>query len=222
MAFSSATTKYSNMDDHALAGLGPHGIPQKIPTGHLAHFNGMAIQAPNMTIAWDTRPQQPMSGQGKPMCKLPLQIREDDPEHLAFMHTLMKLDERAKQYVLSNKDKFAPKNKKKFDIDDVWTNSVKKNNEKYPPVFLSKVDFEGDELNYNIKPAIYNPDGSNYEDILGRTNEALLKGNELIAVVRPEYIWAIGGRFGITWKLVRAVLTKEGAHLENSFDFDLN
>ena len=41
-----------------------------------------------------------------------------------------------------------------------------------------------------------------------------------MAVVEAAYLWSISGKFGITWKLKKALVTKQAME-DTKFDFDI-
>ena len=97
----------------------------------------------------------------------------------------------------------------------MFTPSFKDRSEEYNPLFSMKVDFKGDAENYEITVPCFNADREQVPGVM-----ALAKGSEVTAVIEPAYLWSISGKFGITWRLKKALVHKMGSE-DTTFDFDI-
>lgn len=194
----------------------PTGPAQKMRTGagKLVPYFSLPFQLPGLRVAFDTRPQSPMSGEGRLSCKVALSIDPQEPVGAQLQAFMAQVDAQAIKYIESNPKEFWGAKKKLPNLADVFVPSVRQNGD-YLPLFSAKCGFNGSVDDYELSPSCFLPDG-----IAVDPKEALRAKNKVVAIVKPKYIWAISGRFGVTWSLERACVLELAAD-QTSFDFDL-
>ena len=164
----------------------------------------------------------PMSGAGAPSCKLTLQFdgaaNDLSEDHKILADLLQATDAKAIEYIVANSKAFFPKKKNPPSVSaikEMFTASFKDKSDEYNPLFSAKVEFTGDEQAYEITVPCFTPDREQIPGVM-----ALTKGSEVTAVVEPAYLWSISGKFGIIWKLKKALVTKQAME-DTKFDFDI-
>ena len=221
---STMPNQMSFKDPQLLSYLIPNGPVSKMRSGvgNLASYKAPNIHLKPMTVAFPCQPMPPMSGAGAPSCKLSLQFDgaaadlSDDQKILADL--LQATDAQAIEYIVANSKAFFPKKKNlpsAAAIKEMYTPSFKDKSDEYNPLFSMKVEFKGDAENYEITVPCFNAEREQVPGVM-----ALGKGAEVTAVVEPAYLWSISGKFGITWRLKKALVNKMGSE-DMTFDFDL-
>lgn len=195
----------------------PVGPAQKMKSGggKLVPYFTVPFQLPCLPVAFETRVQEPLSGGGRPGCKVALTVDPEDEFQKQLITFMNRVDAKAKAYIDKNpKEFFSGKKKLPADLSDVFTPSIRASGD-YKPLFSAKCAFKGTPDEYELLPSCFLPDGIPLDP-----KQALGAKNRIVAIVRPKYLWAISGRFGITWTLERACVLELAAN-ESAFDFDL-
>jgi len=160
------------------------------------------------------------TGKGNGKFEMSLQFPSDEYRNSdtdAFLKNMIALEEKIKADALTNsKDWFGKVHKNAEVVDALWTPMLKypKNKvtgeydlTKSPTLRIKLPTWEG-----VWKSEVYDEDGLALFPDLARPNvtplDYLRKGIQLSSLVQCGGIWFANGKFGITWKLVQAVVQK--------------
>jgi hypothetical protein len=160
------------------------------------------------------------TGKGNGKFEMSLQFPSEEyknPETDAFLKNMIELETKIKADALTNsKDWFGKVHKNAEVVEALWTPMLKysKNKStgepdmtKSPTLRIKLPTWEG-----VWKSEIYDEDGNALFPDIQRPNvtpvDFIQKGGQLSALIQCGGIWFANGKFGITWKLIQAVVQK--------------
>ena len=207
--------------------------PEKMKNGmgYLIRINGPQIQTPVCRIPWDTRVDD---SQGRPQCKVALSLTKEDENHTTFSQRLDMIDQGFIDIVSKNKKDLFKKKISDNLISELFYPSAKPSkDDKYGPTFSPKVSFI--ERSYHDTPDEDGKrsrlDGPTYNlniDCCDKKKTqispdvALAKGSKVALLCKPQHIWVINDRCGVSWQATAALVT-ELQQKEPSFtQFDMS
>jgi len=189
---------------------------------------GVRLSTPLM-LTWGASDfVDPTSGKGNGKFEMSLQFPSEDyktEEATAFLENLKKFEEKIKADALTNsKEWFGKVHKNSEVVDALWTPMLKYPKDKATgepdlskaPVLRVKIPiWEGvwkveiyDEDDNKLFP---NPGNSTVSPI-----DFIQKGTNLAVLIQCGGLWFANGKFGMTWKLIQAVVQRPKSSLTGS------
>ena len=194
--------------------------PEKMKNGmgYLIRISGPHIQTPVCKIPWDTRVDD---SQGRPQCKVALSLAKEDESHTTFSQRLDTIDKFFIDIVSKNKKDLFKKKVSDNLITELFYPSAKPSkDEKYGPTFSPKISFversyhdvndENGKRSRLSDGPVYN---LNIDCCDKKKNQispdiALAKGSKVALLCKPQHIWIINDRCGISWQANAALVTE--------------
>jgi len=186
---------------------------------------GLRISTPLM-LTWGASDFVDDSGKGNGKFELSLQFPNDpedkNEETEALLKNLVELENKIKSDALKfSKDWFGKIHKSSDVVDALWTpmlkysrdkNTGEPNMAKAPVLRIKLPQWEG-----VWKSEIYDEDGCKlFPDTSNPTVSPLdfiKKGTQVATIIQCGGLWFANGKFGMTWKLVQAVVQKPRANI---------
>jgi hypothetical protein len=186
---------------------------------------GLRISTPLM-LTWGASDFVDDSGKGNGKFELSLQFPNDpedkNEETEALLKNLIELENKIKSDALKfSKDWFGKIHKSSDVVDALWTpmlkysrdkNTGEPNMAKAPVLRIKLPQWEG-----VWKSEIYDEDGCKlFPDTSNPTVSPLdfiKKGTQVATIIQCGGLWFANGKFGMTWKLVQAVVQKPRANI---------
>ena len=185
---------------------------------------GLRISTPLM-LTWGASDFVDDSGKGNGKFELSLQFPNDpedkNDETNALLQNMVELENKIKADALKfSKDWFGKIHKSSDVVDALWTpmlkysrdkNTGEANLSKAPVLRIKLPQWEG-----VWKSEIYDEDGCKLFPDSGSSVTPLdfiKKGTQVATIIQCGGLWFANGKFGITWKLVQAVVQKPRANI---------
>lgn len=209
-----------------------YSAPKANPSGgksinilNKASNTGLRISTPLM-LTWGAADFVDDSGKGNGKFELPLQFPNDPEDKTeetnAFLEKMMELESKIKADALKfSKEWFGKIHKSSEVVDALWTpmlkyskdkNTGEANLDKAPVLRVKLPQWEGvwkseiyDEDGIKLFPDASNPSVTPLDYIK--------KGTQIATIIQCGGLWFANGKFGMTWKLVQAVVQKPRANL---------
>ena len=194
---------------------------------------GLRLATPLM-LTWGASDYKDENGVSNGKYEMALQFPSDEypnPDASAFLKNLDAMEERIKKDALSySKDWFGKVHKSEDVISALWTPMLRypkdkatgePDKNKAPTLRVKLPMWEGvwkseiyDEDSKRLFPSTENPSVTPVDFIQ--------KGTQVAVVIQCGGLWFANGKFGVTWKLVQAVVQKPKASLQGTCFIKLN
>jgi hypothetical protein len=209
-----------------------YSAPKANPSGgksinilNKASNTGLRISTPLM-LTWGAADFVDDSGKGHGKFELPLQFPNDPEDKTeetnAFLEKMMELESKIKADALKfSKEWFGKIHKSSEVVDALWTpmlkyskdkNTGEANLDKAPALRVKLPQWEG-----VWKSEIYDEDGMKLFPDASNPSvtplDYIKKGTQIATIIQCGGLWFANGKFGMTWKLVQAVVQKPRANL---------
>jgi hypothetical protein len=189
---------------------------------------GIRLATPLM-LTWGADDYKDDKGVGNGKFEMALQFPSDEyitADTSAFLENLVAMEEKIKQDALANsKEWFGKMHKNEEVINALWTPMLKyprdkatgePDKSKSPTLRVKIQQWEG-----QWKSEIYDEDQNVLFPSRDETNKMtpvdyLQKGTHVAVVIQCGGLWFANGKFGVTWKLLQAVVQKPKAALQGT------
>lgn len=168
----------------------------------------MYLQLPKLSVPFGATDY---NGNGKYVVDLSMAGMNKD-EDIKMLHDLLsEMDDRIVEYACENSEEWFNGKKNVEEVKKMYSSILRKSNSDYPPTYRVKMMKDKSD---KYTTEVYNDKAEEIDLDENDEKEVISKGCSMKSCVECLGVWFMNGKFGVSWRLVKAKVYPKSVKLE--------